>query len=330
MLSDKEKDLAEKVVTGGGTTGQSMTADATGSVAKAPGNSKSQSDSMQKINDPSNTPVEDTDSATNTKATGDMAAKNKSSVDMKGGTAASSSTGSMKEELQQVFGSEVSEDFIAKATALFEAAVALKVDEIEQHYAATLDEEIENYKNELKEQVDQYLTFAAQEWLTENEVAIETSLKNELTEEFIEGMKNLFAEHYMEIPSDKVDVLETLSTKVEELEARLNESLNDKIQLKSELSKYEMQEAFAEVSEGLALTQVEKFRTIAENLEFGGDVDTYKNKLVTVKEQYFTDKKTTTSNILTEEFEGDDSSTAPAVTGEMSHYVSAISRTLKK
>lgn len=413
MLSDKEKDLAEKVVTGGGVTGQSMTADATGSVAKAPGNSKSQGDSMQKINDPSNTPIEDTDSATNVKATGDMSAKNKASINMKGGTSASSSTGSMKEEIEYVeesvkaaktaakeahakgmsaedadrhifhavvsankgksegaggmatrarinsatdaglshfkklsgttsesvnyveelsnlFGDTVSESFIVEASTIFEAAVALKVDEIEQHYAATLDEEVESYKNELKEQVDQYLTFAAQEWLNENEVAIETSLKNELTEEFMEGLKNLFAEHYMEIPSDKVDVLETLSAKVEELEDRLNESLNDKIQLKAELSNYEMQEAFAEVSEGLALTQVEKFRTIAENLEFGGDIDTFKNKLVTVKEQYFSGKKSTNSNILTEEFEGDDSSTARAVTGEMSHYVSAISRTLKK
>lgn len=330
MLSKKEKDLAEKVVTGGGETGQSMTADATGSVAKAPGNSKSQGDSMQKINDPSNTPIEDCDTETNTKPTGDMSAKNKASVAMKGGTAASASTGSMKEELTQIFGEEVSEDFIEKASTLFEAAVALKVDEIEQHYAATLDEEVVSIKNELKEQVDEYLSFVAQEWLTENEVAIETSLKNELTEEFIEGMKSLFKEHYMEIPSDKVDVLETLSAKVEELEARLNESTNDKIQLKADLARYEMQEAFAEVSEGLALTQVEKFRTIAENLEFGSDVDTYKKKLETVKEQYFSGKKTTTSNILTEEFEGDDSSAAPAVTGEMSHYVSAISRTLKK
>jgi hypothetical protein len=168
--------------------------------------------------------------------------------------------------------------------------------------------------------------------LKENEVAIETSLKNELTEEFIEGMKALFAEHYMEIPSDKVDVLETLTTKVEELEARLNESLNDKIQLESELAHYEMQGAFDTVSEGLALTQVEKFRTIAENLEFGGDIDAYKKKLEVVKETYFNgDKPAASSNILTEEFDNsDDSSAAPAATGEMSRYVTAISRTLKK
>lgn len=332
MLSKEEKDLAEKVVTGGGATGQSMTADPTGSVATPPGNSKKQGDSMQKV--AAITPgqgEEETSTENNTKPTGDMSAKNKASVAMKG-SAASAATGSMKEELQQIFGEDVSEDFIAKAATLFEAAVALKVDEIEQNYAATLDEEVANIKAELTEQVDQYLSFTAKEWLKENEVAIETSLKNELTEEFIEGMKKLFAEHYMEIPSDKVDVLETLTTKVEELEARLNESLNDKIKLESDLAHYAMQEAFDSVSEGLALTQVEKFRIIAENLEFGGDINAYKKKLEVVKETYFTgDKPATSSNILTEEFDnGDDSSAAPAASGEMGQYVSAISRTLKK
>jgi hypothetical protein len=332
MLSKEEKDLVEKVVTGGGATGQSMTADPTGSVATPPGNSKKQGDSMTKV--AAITPgqgEEETSTETNVKPTGDTSAQNKSSIAMKG-SAASAATGSMKEELQQIFGAEVSEDFIVKASALFEAAVALKVDEIEQNYAATLDEEVSRIKDELTEQVDQYLSFTAKEWLKENEVAIETSLKNELTEEFIEGMKALFAEHYMEIPSDKVDVLETLTTKVEELEARLNESLNDKIQLESELAHYEMQGAFDTVSEGLALTQVEKFRTIAENLEFGGDIDAYKKKLEVVKETYFNgDKPAASSNILTEEFDNsDDSSAAPAATGEMSRYVTAISRTLKK
>lgn len=330
MLSKEEKDLAEKVVTGGGTTGQSMTADATGSVAQAPGNSKKQGDSMEKGQNPGNTPIEDTDTESNTKATGDNSAKNKSSVSMKA-SAASPSTGSMKEELTQIFGTEVSEEFIGKASALFEAAVALKVDEIEQSYAATLDAEVAAIKEELKSQVDQYLTFAAEEWVKTNEVAIETSLKNELTEEFIEGLKNLFAEHYMEVPSDKVDVLETLASKVEELEARLNETVNESIQLKKDLSRYEMQEAFDEVSEGLALSQVEKFRVIAENLEFGGSIENYKSKLEVVKEQYFNDKKSVTSNILTEEFEnGESTSATPVVNGEMAHYVTAISRTLKK
>jgi hypothetical protein len=155
-------------------------------------------------------------------------------------------------------------------------------------------------------------------------------LKNELTEEFLDGLKNLFAEHYIDVPSDKVDVLESLALKVEELETRLNEEMGSKIELVNELNRHAMKEAFAEVSEGLVLTQVEKFRTIAENLEFTGDVTSYTTKLQTIRENYFSGKKSATSNILTEEFEGDDSSTAPAVHGEMSKYVTAISRTLKK
>ena len=140
MLSKQEKDLVEKVVTGGGATGQSMTADPTGSVAQAPGNSKKQGDSMQKI--ASIAPgqgEEETSTENNVKPTGDMSAKNKASIAMKG----SAASGSMKEdysaELKQLFGEDVSEDFILKASALFEAAVAIKVDEIEHNYAATLD-----------------------------------------------------------------------------------------------------------------------------------------------------------------------------------------------
>lgn len=320
MLSKEERDLAEKVVTGGGTTGQSMTADPAGGTATLP-ISKKQGDAMQKISDPSNTPIEDTSTETNVKPAGDNSAANKASINMKTGVLA-------REELQQIFGEDVSAEFIDKVATLFEAAVAVKVDEIEQNYAATLDEEVASIREELSTKADEYLSFVAQEWLTENEVAIETSLKNELTEEFIEGMKNLFAEHYMDIPSDKVDVLETLSSKVEELEARLNESVNTTMELQGELSRYQKQDVFAEVSEGLALTQVEKFRTIAESLD-ATDIDAYKKKLETVKETYFEGKKVATSNILTEEFDGE-TSAAPAVTGEMALYAATISRTLKK
>lgn len=320
MLSKEEKALAEKVVTGGGATGQSMTADPAGGTATLP-ISKKQGDAMQKINDPSNTPVEETPSETNVKPTGDNSAANKASINMKTGVLA-------REELKQIFGDEVSEELIDKLATIFEAAVAVKVDEIEQNYAATLDEEVASIREELSTKADEYLSFVAQEWLTENEVAIETSLKNELTEEFIDGMKKLFAEHYMEIPSDKVDVLETLSTKVEELEARLNESVNSSMELKSELARYQKQEVFDEVSEGLVLTQVEKFRTIAESLD-ATDIDAYKKKLETVKETYFSGKTVATSNILSEQFEGE-TSTAPAVTGEMALYAATISRTLKK
>lgn len=322
MLSKKEQDLIEKVVSGGGATGQSMTADATGTTAQAPGNSKKQGDSMPKSQNPAGTGIEETDPENNVKATADTSAQNKASVAMKGSA--------VKEELSGVFGDDLTEEMLEKAATLFEAALAIKVAELEEAYAKALDEEVESIHTELTEQVDQYLSFVASEWLAENTVAIESSLKNELTEEFLDGLKNLFAEHYIDVPSDKVDVLESLALKVEELETRLNEEMGSKIELVNELNRHAMKEAFAEVSEGLVLTQVEKFRTIAENLEFTGDVDSYTTKLKTIRENYFSGKKSATSNILTEEFEGDDSSAAPAVHGEMSKYVTAISRTLKK
>jgi hypothetical protein len=322
MLSKQEKDLIEKVVSGGGATGQSMTADPTGSVAQAPGNSKKQGDSMPKSQNPAGTGVEETDPENNVKPTGDMSAQNKASVAMKGSA--------VKEDLAGIFGDSLTEEQLEKASTLFEAAVAIRVAQIEEDYAAALDEEVADVKAALTEQVDQYLSFVAEEWIAENEVAIESSLKNELTEEFIEGLKNLFAEHYIDVPSDKIDVLESLASEVEELKSQLNNEINEKIELKNAINSYSLKDTFAEVSEGLTLTQVEKFRVIAENLEFNGNLDSYKGKLETIKENYFSGKPVATSNILTEEFESDNSSAAPAVTGEMGKYVSAISRTLKK
>jgi len=322
MLSKQEKDLIEKVVSGGGATGQSMTADPTGSVAQAPGNSKKQGDSMPKSQNPAGTGVEETDPENNVKPTGDMSAQNKASVAMKGSA--------VKEDLAGIFGDSLTEEQLEKASALFEAAIAIKVAQIEEDYAVALDEEVADVKAALTEQVDQYLSFVAEEWIAENEVAIESSLKNELTEEFIEGLKNLFAEHYIDVPSDKIDVLESLASEVEELKSQLNNEINEKIELKNTINSYSLKDTFAEVSEGLTLTQVEKFRVIAESLEFNGDLDSYKGKLENIKENYFSGKPVASSNILTEEFESDNSSAAPAVTGEMSHYVSAISRSLKK
>lgn len=322
MLTKQEKDLIEKVVTGGGATGQSMTADPTGSVAQAPGNSKKQGDSMPKLNDPSGTGIEETDPENNVKPTGDNSAQNKASVAMKGSA--------VKEQFAALFGEGTDPEFVEKATAIVEGAIAMAKAEMEDSYAAALEEEVARITETLTEQVDQYLTFAASEWLAENEVAIESSLKNELTEEFIEGLKNLFAEHYIEVPAAKVDVMEALASKVTELESKLNEEINDKIALRNQIAGFEMERAFSEVAEGMVLSNVEKFRTIAENLEYPGDVSAYKAKLETIKENYFSGKVKTTSNILTEGFDGETEIVKPAVTGEMSQYVTAISKTIKK
>lgn len=323
MLSKKEKALAEKVMTGGGATGVSMTTDPTNAKATLP-NSKQQGDPMQKAQNPANTPIDETDPENNTKPTGDFSDANRKSVAMKTGM-------NIKEELANMFGVDVSEEFIESASVLFEAAIAIKQNELEEKYEALQEEKIKAIRAELEENVDRYLSFAAKEWLTENEVAIENSLKNELTEEFIQGLKDLFEQHYIEIPSEKVDVLETLTNKVTELEEKLNESMISSIELNKELSKFKMKDVFNSVSEGLALSQVEKFRTIAENLEFDGCVDSFKSKLMVVKENYFSEKKNApSSNIITENFEGEVSNEESKVPVEMKRYVSAISQTSKK
>lgn len=331
MLSKKEQDLIEKVISGGGATGQSMTADPVGGTATLPA-SKKQGDGMQKV--ASVTPgqgEEETSVENNTKATGDMSAQNKASVAMKGGV--KSEEADFSAELKALFGEEATPEFIEKAATLFEAAVALKTKEIEEYYMEAVTsaaaDKIEEIREEYATKIDEYLSYVAEEWKSENEVAIETSLKNELTEEFIEGLKNLFAEHYIEIPSDKVDALEAMAAKVEELEERLNESVAAAIELKKEVAMHEMQDVFAEVSEGLALSQVEKFRTLAEAIDYT-DTESYKKKLELVKENFLTEKKSSApSNILTEEFESDEQPSAP-VSRDMSKYVTAISRTLKK
>jgi hypothetical protein len=259
MLSKKEQDLIEKVVSGGGATGQSMTADATGTVAQAPGNSKKQGDSMPKSQNPAGTGIEETDPESNVKATADTSAQNKASIAMKGSA--------VKEELSGIFGDDLTEEMLEKAATLFEAAIAIKTAELEEAYAVALDEEVATIKSEMTEQVDQYLSFVASEWLAENEVAVESSLKNELTEEFLDGLKNLFAEHYIDVPSDKVDVLESLALKVEELETRLNEEMGSKIELVNELNRHAMKEAFAEV---LTCSFVAMSRQIKKGRKGGG------------------------------------------------------------
>ena len=242
----------------------------------------------------------------------------------------------MKEDVNSMFSDDdaLSEEFRTKAATIFEARIMDRVAQIEEQvevkYASMFEEAVEEIKSDLTNKVNDYLEYVVEQWMADNEIAIESGLRSEITEDFISGLRNLFAEHYIDVPSDKVDVLESLAAKVEELESRLNEEMNEKIELKNVINGYSVKDAFAEVTEGLTLTQVEKFRVIAESLEFNGDLDSYKNKLETIKENYFSGKPVASSNILTEEFESDNSSAAPAVTGEMSKYVSAISRTLKK
>ena len=187
-------------------------------------------------------------------------------------------------------GEELSEEFKEKAKVIFEAALNSKVKEIqealESQYAAKLEEEKEGLKDQLTERVDSYLEYVCQEWMTENELAVEQGLKTEMTESFLAGMKGLFEEHYVTIPEEKYDVLESMVEKLDDMETKLNEQIEKNIALNGRLSESVADGILDEVSEGLASTQKEKLASLAESVEFESEEE-YREKLETLKESYF-------------------------------------------
>lgn len=331
-----EKELLEKAsdAVGGGATGASKAADPVGGTATLP-NSKKQGDTASKKVEGE---VQDTDSANNTKPTGDASAKNKASI----ATKASAASSSMKEEIDGLFGEDLSEEFKEKATTLFEAAVAGRIAEertaLEEEFAAKkteLEESFAQAKVELAEQmsadVNEYLDYVVEKWMEENQVAIESSLNAQIAEEFIEKLKALFEESYIQVPTEKVDVVEELAAKVEALEAKLNDQISENIELRSVVESKDQAEVFTEVSEGLALSQVEKFRTLAEGVTFESAAS-YRKKLEIVKEQYFAEKKAAAPSIEEQEIVELEEEVQPQVktTGPVANYVSAIARTVRK
>ena len=187
-------------------------------------------------------------------------------------------------------GEELSEDFKEKAKTIFEAAINSKVStikvELEEAYAAKLAEEVEAAKKSLAERVDSYLEYVADEWVAENALAIETGLKTEMTESFLSGMKGLFEEHYVTIPEEKYDVLESMVEKLDDMETKLNEQIEKNISLNSRLNESVAEGILDEISEGLASTQKEKLASLSESVEFESE-KSYREKLETLKESYF-------------------------------------------
>ena len=185
---------------------------------------------------------------------------------------------------------ELSEEFKEKAKTIFESALRSKVSEIreslEVKYEQRLIEEVEEIKSDLQERVDSYLEYVADEWLSENHLSVETGLKEELTESFMTGLKGLFEDHYVSIPEDKYDVLESMVEKLDEMEEKLNEQIERNIQLNKRLSESVADRIFDEISEGLAATQKEKLASLAESVEFESEAG-YREKLETLKESYF-------------------------------------------
>ena len=187
-------------------------------------------------------------------------------------------------------GEELSEEFQNKARTIFEAAINAKLAEVKEavktEYEEQLVEEVAAIKSELEERVDAYLEYVADEWLQENEIAIESGLKTEMTESFLEGMKNLFEEHYVSVPEEKYDVIESMVDKLDEMEGKLNEQIEKNIALNRRLAESTADVVFSDVTEGLATSQKEKLATLVENVEFESETD-YREKLVTLKESYF-------------------------------------------
>jgi hypothetical protein len=187
-------------------------------------------------------------------------------------------------------GEELSEEFQEKARTIFEAAIRSKVadirEQIQAQYEEELIEQVSSIKNELVERVDSYLEYVADEWIQENALAVEHGLKTEMTESFLAGMKGLFEDHYVTIPEDRYDVIESMVDKLDEMEGKLNEQIERNVALNRRLAESTADVIFAEVAEGLALSQKDKLATLAENVEFESESD-YREKLVTLKKSYF-------------------------------------------
>lgn len=242
--------------------------------------------------------------------------------------------GAVKEDITAMFaGEDLTEEFKESASTLFEAALTARMNletvRLEEEFAEKLSEEVEGLKEEMTTKIDQYLDYVVEQWVEDNKLAIESSLRSEIAENFMEGLYNLFAESYINVPEDRIDVLGELQAQMEELQAKLDESINTQIELQTVIDEATQEATFDEVSEGLAATQVEKLRTLAEGIEFS-DADTYARKLNIIKDKYFTEgKKVVSTGVIAEEAEELTEETAAPVPAHMAHYVQSISRTVK-
>ena len=243
---------------------------------------------------------------------------------------------SIDESIAKMFeGMDLSEEFTNKVTLVFEAAVnesaTKKAEAMTEEYAAKVDaemqESVDSTVNTIIENLDSYLDYVVEEWMKENELAVEKGIRAEIVENFMHGLRNLFAENYIDIPEEKVDLVDELAGKVEELEASVNEEVERNIEVKKELVEMKKDKALTDVCEGLTDSQVEKMKSLAEGVDF--DEDTYAEKLETIKENYFPKEEVIESDATDEEpLEIEEEGTQ--VTGSMAAYTQAISRSIKK
>ena len=235
----------------------------------------------------------------------------------------------IEEDVNALFGGEdLSEEFKEKAKLVFETALNAKVSEVkealEAKYQETLEERIAEEKTALSERVDNYLEYVADEWFTENALAVEQGLKTDMTESFLSGMKSLFEEHYVTIPEDKYDVLESMVEKLDDMETKLNEQIEKNVSLNSRLGESVANGILESVSEGLASTQKEKLASLSESVEFESE-ESYREKLETLRESYFSSKAKSPAAKSDTISEGVDSADATDVSGSMNAYLKTLS-----
>ena len=241
-------------------------------------------------------------------------------------------TVNVEEDIEALLeGEELSEEFQEKAKTIFEAAIKTKIAEVktelQAQYEATIVEEVATVKSELTERIDAYLEYVADEWMSENQLAVESGLKTEMTDSFLTGMKSLFEDHYVTIPEEKYDVINNMVDKLDEMENKLNEQINKNIALNKRLAESVSDVILSDISEGLALSQKDKLASLAKNVEFDSE-ETYREKLGTLKESYFPSASAPRDHSETIS-EGTEAPQA-APSGLMESYLQTMNRVSKK
>jgi len=254
--------------------------------------------------------------------------------------------GAVKEDMDEIFSdNDLSEEFKEKASTIFEAALNVRatlkeaqlqeefeetVAALEEEFETKLQEETSQIFENLTEKLDQYLEYAIKEWLEENKLAVENSLRAEIAEDFIQGLHGLFSEHYIRVPDEKIDLVAEMKSELEEIKSKLNETLDEKLELQAIIDEATREAALDEISEGLSAIQAEKLRTLAEGIEFT-DAETYNRKLTILKENISGKKTPKTTGFITEEIDGDigEDDKTTTVPAHMQHYMKAISKSVK-
>jgi len=275
----------------------------------------------------------------------DKSAANRSTVDMK--PSAAVGKGAWKEDIDAMFGDDLNEEFKERAEVIFEAAVNTHVNlelvrlgeeyeamalDLEESFNEALEEQTAAVLEDVTNKLDQYLDYCVEQWMEENQLAIENSLRADIAEDFMDALRNVFAEHYITVPDEKIDLVAEMKAELDEIKARLNETTDEKIALEAVIEEATKEATFEEVSDGLAETQVEKLKTLAEGIDYS-DASTYRKKLEIVKEQYFnTPKSNTRTGLITEVIDGEDDTAQNTSTYRapgMDKYVQAIAKAVK-